>query len=264
VLSGSLDISVDRDTYAARQGDIVAMDACQVHGFSQTTPGSHLRFYHFDRQIFSRHDVDTRDAGGRELLFAAMPILRRENGPLYKKAAALLDRLFDEYQKRESCYRFAIKSLLYQFGLLYLRDARREGLGERKDRQSLALSPASSGDTSTASAIAAQRVERVISFIYKNCNQSGLSLDQAAQEAALSRFHFTRFFKKQTNMNFHDYVSMARVSHAKEFLTKTESAVTAIAYQSGFASLATFNRVFKAKTGATPRAYREQTKNSNN
>ncbi|GHT87980.1 hypothetical protein FACS1894137_15920 [Spirochaetia bacterium] len=81
-------------------------------------------------------------------------------------------------------------------------------------------------------------------------------MDDAANDAALSKFHFTRFFKEQTGQSFHAYLSMVRVSHAVENLIKTDISITDIAYQCGFSSLKTFNRVFKTYTGKSPSQYR--------
>jgi transcriptional regulator GlxA family with amidase domain len=58
-------------------------------------------------------------------------------------------------------------------------------------------------------------------------------------------------------IGFHHYLLMVRVSHAEEFLLKTDLPLTTIAYSCGFASLATFNRVFKQGTGITPSSYRK-------
>jgi AraC-like DNA-binding protein len=101
-----------------------------------------------------------------------------------------------------------------------------------------------------------ERLEQILSFIFKNFDKPNITLDDAAGEAALSKFHFTRFLKEQTGQSFHSYLSMVRISHAVEYLVKTDTSVTDIAYQSGFSSLKTFNRVFKTYTGKNPSQYR--------
>lgn len=59
--------------------------------------------------------------------------------------------------------------------------------------------------------------------------------------------------------NFASFVNGYRLGHAKAALTDPQrgrDTVLTIAYESGFASLQTFNRVFRQEEGTTPTAYR--------
>ena len=61
--------------------------------------------------------------------------------------------------------------------------------------------------------------------------------------------------------NFADYVNRRRIEAARQALADPEQAlkpVSAIAYELGFASLGPFNRAFRAETGATPTAWRQE------
>jgi AraC-like DNA-binding protein len=101
-----------------------------------------------------------------------------------------------------------------------------------------------------------QILERVFSFIHSNFENPGINLEHAAESAALSRFYFSRFFKEQTGQTFHTYLSQVRINQAKEYLIESDLPVTEIAYLCGFSSLKTFNRLFKAFTGAAPSTFR--------
>ena len=60
--------------------------------------------------------------------------------------------------------------------------------------------------------------------------------------------------------NFNHFINSLRVEHAKNLLEQTESqhwTILVIAMESGFSSLATFNRVFKAQTGYAPNKHRK-------
>lgn len=62
--------------------------------------------------------------------------------------------------------------------------------------------------------------------------------------------------------NFADYVNGRRIEAAKAALADPEQAlksVSTIAYDLGFASLGPFNRAFRAATGVTPTAWRQET-----
>jgi AraC-like DNA-binding protein len=61
--------------------------------------------------------------------------------------------------------------------------------------------------------------------------------------------------------NFADYVNSRRIEAAKIALSDPELAlksVSAVAYDLGFGSLGPFNRAFRAETGSTPTAWRQQ------
>ncbi len=61
--------------------------------------------------------------------------------------------------------------------------------------------------------------------------------------------------------NFSSYVTGLRMAHAKAALADPEKApqqILRISMDSGFASLATFNRVFRALEGVTPTEYRKK------
>ncbi len=61
--------------------------------------------------------------------------------------------------------------------------------------------------------------------------------------------------------NFADYVNSRRIDAAKIALSDPELAlksVSAVAYELGFGSLGPFNRAFRAETGVTPTAWRQQ------
>jgi AraC-like DNA-binding protein len=148
--------------------------------------------------------------------------------------------MFEEYQQKAVGYRFAIKSKLYEMAMLFMREMPDEQAEARKTIKNNNL-----------------RMERVFSFIFGNFDNPELSLEQVAESASLSKFYFTRFFKEQSGQSFHECLSRVRIGQARKFLSQTDLPIIDIAYQCGFASLATFNRLFKDQTGVTPSCYRK-------
>ena len=61
---------------------------------------------------------------------------------------------------------------------------------------------------------------------------------------------------KSTGYALIDHLHNLRVSKARKMLTDTYASITDIAFESGFSSLRTFNRVFVKYTGKTPSDYR--------
>ena len=89
-----------------------------------------------------------------------------------------------------------------------------------------------------------------------NHYQEPLTLDDVAEFAGFSRFYFSRSFKKQTGFSFKDYLCEKRLQAAMDMLIRSNRPIQEVAAESGFGSVATFNRVFREKKGCTPTQYR--------
>jgi len=83
-----------------------------------------------------------------------------------------------------------------------------------------------------------------------------LTLAEVAGAVHMSTFYFCKQFKKETGLNFTDYLSRVRVEKAKQQLLRPHLRVSEVAYDVGFQSLTHFNRVFKKLNGQSPTKYR--------
>lgn len=117
------------------------------------------------------------------------------------------------------------------------------------------------GDTPTrlddegAGGIDSQRLRRVLEFIEDEIEHN-ITVDRLAEIACLSRFHFSRSFKKAMGIPPHAYVAERRFSHASAMLSRSERPLAEIAFACGFSSQANFSRAFSRASGMTPAAYR--------
>jgi YesN/AraC family two-component response regulator len=107
----------------------------------------------------------------------------------------------------------------------------------------------------------------IINYVEANYCNNQFGLQMVADEFGISINYLSRFFKKETNLNFVDYVSMLRLDKAKELLTTTTKPVQEIVARVGYTNTASFLRKFKAQEGLTPIQFRTaktayQTKNS--
>jgi len=83
-----------------------------------------------------------------------------------------------------------------------------------------------------------------------------ISLEQAADVAGYSKYYFTRIFKECTGQTFMEYLRSVRISEAEKLLLDNHIPIGTIAFQAGFSSLTTFNRIFKQMKGCAPSEYR--------
>lgn len=101
-----------------------------------------------------------------------------------------------------------------------------------------------------------RRLARVRNFIRENYSQE-ITLAKAAQAAAMETTYFATFFREKVGVSFFDWLRRVRIEKAADLLRKGELSVSEIAFEVGFGSIRTFERVFKASTGMTPSAARK-------
>lgn len=90
-----------------------------------------------------------------------------------------------------------------------------------------------------------------------------IDLAAAAAEANLSSFHFLRVFTRVLGVTPHQYLLRARLRRAARRLVDSDAAVTAIAFDAGFADLSNFMRSFRRAAGTTPRGFRQAARQKN-
>ncbi|WBV56262.1 AraC family transcriptional regulator [Chryseobacterium daecheongense] len=100
------------------------------------------------------------------------------------------------------------------------------------------------------------RMGTIYDYIHENYDKK-TNVNHIAATVNLSTAAFCRYFKKQTNMTFTDFVNNYRINQAKIFLLK-DSSVTEVCFQVGFESLSYFNKLFKQHVGETPSEFRKK------
>ena len=104
---------------------------------------------------------------------------------------------------------------------------------------------------------AQQYADRLLQFMddEKPYLNSDLKLPDLANRLSISTNHLSQVLNRNLQVNFFDFVNQYRVKEAQQKLLDPQFrhlTNLAIAYDSGFSSKASFNRVFKKHTGKTP------------
>lgn len=84
-----------------------------------------------------------------------------------------------------------------------------------------------------------------------------LTLEDLAEMAGLSPFHFARIFRAVAGVPPVEFQTALRFERAKTLLLTSPASVTEICYEVGYGSLGTFSRRFKQMVGVTPATFRE-------
>ncbi|HLT94648.1 MAG TPA: AraC family transcriptional regulator, partial [Membranihabitans sp.] len=85
-----------------------------------------------------------------------------------------------------------------------------------------------------------------------------ITLQDMSEVANMSVTSLCNFFKERFRMTFVEYVNSIRIGQACVIMSETDRTIAQIAYQSGFNSLANFNRQFKKYKGMNPSTYRKK------
>lgn len=83
-----------------------------------------------------------------------------------------------------------------------------------------------------------------------------ITLKQVSDIACLTPQAFCRYFKKHTRKTYIAFLSEIRISEAcKKIIAGDFDSISSVAYDTGFSSAVSFNRVFKKITGKSPKQY---------
>lgn len=96
----------------------------------------------------------------------------------------------------------------------------------------------------------------VLKYIDSNY-MNDITLDELADVAGYSKYHFSRIFKQYSSMSYLRYINARRTRAAEQLLLDPALPITEVAMRSGFRSLTTFNRIFKEIKHCTPTDFKK-------
>lgn len=106
--------------------------------------------------------------------------------------------------------------------------------------------------------IAKTVIASTMNYVRENLGKD-ISLAVAANRANVSYTHFSRLFKKQTGMNFSEYLTKARMEEGKRMLDDPALKIYEIAGKVGYSDPKHFTRAFRLFYGISPMEYRSKT-----
>jgi AraC-like DNA-binding protein len=102
----------------------------------------------------------------------------------------------------------------------------------------------------------ARSVEYIRSLDYRE-NPPTVTLDELAEVAGLSKYHFLRQFSQVVGMTPGAYLRTLRLCHAARKLRTTDMPILEVALSVGFADHPSFSRAFARHMGMTPSEYQK-------
>ena len=215
VIQGVIEVGINNESRTLCKGDMAVFSSNDIHYLQSTNSEIYLF-------IFNPAILDAQ-AGWPKCGILKNPFFTREQIPAHIKAS-----IFAIY--RNSNPQLEAEQLKTKANVLNL--------------FSFILSKGKTERQSYSKIIQRERMQHVLEYIETNFTQK-ITLDQAASVAHMSRFYFSSFFKSLTGMGFVNYVNTIRVNEAEQLLINSSKNIADIAFECGFESIRTFNRVFK-------------------
>ena len=101
-----------------------------------------------------------------------------------------------------------------------------------------------------------ERIDKILQYTI-DCFQERVTLYDVAKNVSMSIPAFCSYFKKCTKKTYIDFLNEVRVGYACKQLIDTQNNIASICYDSGFNTLANFNKQFLKVKKLTPSGYRK-------
>ena len=233
-MEGSVTYTVEDAVYQVRKGEVLILPPDMPHALTMGEGSSRYLFLFEPEGILSMRDIKTMSPHFHR------PFYLHDGSEAHIRIREILLRIQDLYEKRELMWNTMCYSYLLR---IYAILAQRYLNGVR------------SRPSETGRIVESEVITAAMTYINNHYSQD-LSLEDVAGFAGFSRYYFSRSFKKQTGYSFKDYLCQKRLQVAMDLLIRTDKSMKDVAADSGFGSVATFNRVFREKKGCTPTQFR--------
>lgn len=227
VLAGRFTLVVGQQSLELAQGDMLYINAEEVHSLSAEEAGSQLLTVQFSPGLFDElHPSPQLDWStcGRPYSPADSEVRQR--------LARLLEQLIDNHAPFQ---RIAAIYLLLDAVVSAGKPTRRAESSLRDEAM----------------------IKKGIDFINQHFDQP-LTLSEVACHSGMSYSWFSRLFKKVSRYNFKEYLTLVRLNKARTLLRDTRTPITEISHSCGFQEHKYLIAAFNKYCGVTTTEYRKR------
>lgn len=101
-----------------------------------------------------------------------------------------------------------------------------------------------------------ERIQNILSYVDEHYREP-ISLQDISDHLGLGKEYFCRYFKKNMNVSFLNYLNEVRLAHVYQDLQTTDLSISEIMEKNGLTNQKLFNRTFKELYGCTPSEVRK-------
>ncbi len=231
-------VVIDETTYNLNVEDIIVIPSGELHQLYAPPTGRRIILQFDCNMLYSLDGFNS----AFHMFHPCMTITPASMPNVHKELSTLIQNITSEYFSTMPLREASVYSMLIRFFTTLGRDCinRNENLSNMKNQKQLEY---------------IDLFFKVCNYINEHCTEN-IRLDDMASIAGFSKFHFARLFKQFMNTSCYNYLIDRRIMEAEKLLIVPDLTIMQVAMKSGFSSLATFNRLFKAKKRCTPTEYK--------
>ncbi|MCQ4087661.1 AraC family transcriptional regulator [Saccharibacillus sp. JS10] len=242
VREGSIQIGINSETRLLKAGEFSVCGSGEIHYYDQGKSDSEVLMIIFNPRLIGS-PAGWPEKGGLSSSF--IPYQKDTVPSEFEQQAlvelsAVMERIAEEHERGLE------HSETIMIGLLHL-------LGGLTLRYMPTTSPQLRRSARSENHL--KIMQELLNYLEEHCHLP-LTLQDGADRAAMSVFHFSRFFKNVTGMNYNTYLNELRIRRAEKMIAETDEKLIHIALECGFGNVRTFNRVFRQLRGGTPSQWR--------
>ncbi|MNJ38873.1 Transposon Tn10 TetD protein [compost metagenome] len=238
VCEGSITVGINSESRTLHQGDIAICSSGDIHYYDSKNSTSTILLIIFHPSLigytggwptdlrFLSPFIDDCNSTNQQVI---LPNIHQEFTHLVHKIGQEADANLPYSEN-------IITGMLHQLCGLLLRHVPSQGVDIHKDKRRI---------------MNMKIMQEVLDYLEANY-MNGVTLEETAKHAKMSLFHFSRFFKNISGMNYISYLNNLRVEKAVEMIVSTNKTMLEIALECGFTNVRTFNRVFRQIKNCRP------------
>ncbi|MGI6706599.1 MAG: helix-turn-helix domain-containing protein [Clostridia bacterium] len=237
VSRGSLKMGINQENYVLYGGDMAVAGSRDIHYFENLQKNTEVYLVIFHPEVIG-HPAGW-PAEKRFLspfLVSSLVDKGAMDNQVLESLRQSIQRIYREQEEAKEGYSLFIKSRIYDICATLIRYFPSVSIDTRMEQSRLRN---------------LKRIQAVLQYIDNHYTRR-ITLEEAASQENLSPFHFSRLFKSTLGMTFKKYVNRVRINHAEALLQNSDLSITDIAFECGFESIRTFNRVYRSIKGASP------------
>ncbi len=239
-VAGNGRIELGRRVWDFGPGAIVAAGRGFHHRQANTGwPVTHWRYVLIDEDVLLREAPDRHRPSLRRLFDATRQVgLYFAPGEESEELRFVFQSLFDTYERRGEIARMELEAMVFLLSCVMARSLNSAMAGTAPDTPSR------------------RPVEPALRYVSENYMRE-LRVEELAASCAMSVSYFRKVFERTMGMAPMEYVNRYRINRSLNLLRSGNDTVLQVAVQTGFSSVATFNRNFRRYVGDSPAQWRK-------
>lgn len=232
VLTGSVTVNLNGAVQRLRAGDAFICSDGDLHSYSYPSEDSRVMILMLDPIAARKEGTLVLDSEVRSSIF------RPESPGAEERLRDVLEAMHREYSRLDETSAYFLYAYILEIQGILLRHYAKKEIPAGGQTQHYHL----------------HSIREGISYIEDHFD-SEITIAEMARRALMSVSNYSREFKKITGVGYKEYVSLVRLRKVTAAMKNERISISAIAYNCGFNSIRTFNRVFRGHYGITPGEY---------